>query len=41
MPDLPGPGDVRGACNKALPLLPYYVIKALVMLALRRHPTQR
>jgi hypothetical protein len=41
MPDLPAPGDVRGACNKAVPLLPFYFIKALVLLALGKHPNQR
>lgn len=41
MPDLPGPGDVRGSCNKFVPLLLYYIVKALVLLALGKHPVQR
>jgi len=41
MPDLPGPGETLGSCNKAVPLLPYYLIKAVVLLMLGRHLIQR
>lgn len=40
MPDLPSPGEKLGSCNKAVPLLPFYALKVVVLLLLGLHPHQ-